>query len=225
MYDQLKQQCYWANRRLPQLGLVLYTFGNVSCADRQARVFAIKPSGVEYSQMSPQDMVVVDFNGKVVEGVLRPSGDTATHAHLYREFENITSIVHTHSTYASAWAQALCDIPIYGTTHADHLPVAVPCTPAMNHLHLSSEAEGESGRRIVECFRERNLSPDEVPMVLVGGHGPFTWGRNVEKALYNARILEELAKMAQLTRSINPQTPVLTESVINRHYLRKHGEN
>lgn len=224
MYESLKQKCLAANRMLPKLGLVLYTFGNVSCADRKAGVFAIKPSGVDYEKLTESDMVIIDFDGAVVEGSLRPSSDTPTHAVLYREFAGIGGIVHTHSCYATAWAQACRSIPIYGTTHADHLPCAVPCTSWMEDSRIANDYEVETGFQIVDCFREGNLDPATVEMALVGGHGPFTWGKDAEKAVYNARVLEELARMAQLTESIDPEAKTLKQSIIDKHYSRKHGE-
>ncbi len=225
MYEQLKQECLEANLQLPKLGLVLYTFGNVSCADRARGVFAIKPSGVEYDRLTAEMIVIVDFAGRVVEGKMRPSSDTPTHAVLYREFDSIGGIVHTHSPYATAWAQARRAIPLYGTTHADHLPCAVPCTEWMADDRIRNDYETETGLQITDCFRSGQLNPREVEMVLVGGHGPFTWGKDAAKALYNARILEELARMALLTESVNPDAVPLKQSIIDKHYNRKHGAN
>ncbi len=225
MYEQLKQECLEANLQLPKLGLVLYTFGNVSCADRARGVFAIKPSGVEYDRLTAEMIVIVDFAGRVVEGKMRPSSDTPTHAVLYREFDSIGGIVHTHSPYATAWAQARRAIPLYGTTHADHLPCAVPCTEWMADDRIRNDYETETGLQITDCFRSGQLNPREVEMVLVGGHGPFTWGKDAAKALYNARILEELARMALLTESVNPDAMPLKQSIIDKHYNRKHGAN
>ncbi len=225
MFKRLKRQCCEANLLLPRLGLVLYTFGNVSCADRKRGVFAIKPSGVEYAKLKPEDIVIVDFDGNVVDGELRPSSDTPTHAVLYREFPEIGGVVHTHSVYATGWAQALRDIPIFGTTHADHLPTAVPCTEWMSDERIAGDYELETGRQIVDCFRQRQLNPEEVEMALVGGHGPFTWGKNAEKAVYNARVLEELARMAQVTVTVNPEAKTLKPAIIDRHYRRKHGKD
>lgn len=225
MFKRLKRQCCEANLQLPRLGLVLYTFGNVSCADRKRGVFAIKPSGVEYAELKPEDIVIVDFDGNVVDGELRPSSDTPTHAVLYREFPEIGGVVHTHSVYATGWAQALRDIPIFGTTHADHLPTAVPCTEWMSDERIAGDYELETGRQIVDCFRQRQLNPEEVEMALVGGHGPFTWGKNAEKAVYNARVLEELARMAQVTVTVNPEAKTLKPAIIDRHYRRKHGKD
>ena len=225
MYSKLRRECLEANLQLPELGLVLYTFGNVSCSDREKGVFAIKPSGVKYEDLKEEDIVIVNFDGETVDGTMRPSSDTPSHAVLYRHFPQINGIVHTHSFYATSWAQAKRDIPIYGTTHADHLPVDIPCTEFMSDERINGDYEVETGMQIVEHFRNRNLDPAEVQMVLVGGHGPFTWGKDAAAALYNARVLEELAGMAIYTEQINPQTQELKHSIINKHYQRKHGKN
>ncbi|GAA0546826.1 L-ribulose-5-phosphate 4-epimerase [Chitinophaga japonensis] len=222
-YQSIKEQAYEANMQLPKLGLVLFTFGNVSVVDRSAGVFAIKPSGVPYEQLKPDQIVVVDFDAKIVEGSNRPSSDTKTHAVLYRHWEHIGGIVHTHSTYATAWAQAQRDIPIFGTTHADHLTTDVPCAPPMSDEMIRGDYEHETGFQIINCFRERKLSCEEVEMVLVGNHAPFTWGRDAAKAVYNAAVLEEVARMALLTEQINPQAPRLKETLIKKHFERKHG--
>ncbi|MBO7147088.1 MAG: L-ribulose-5-phosphate 4-epimerase [Lentisphaeria bacterium] len=224
MYDELKQECFEANLQLPKLQLVIYTFGNVSCADHSKGIFAIKPSGVDYETMRWQDMVIVDFEGRKVGGDLRYSSDTPTHAVLYREFPNTGSIVHTHSTYAVAWAQAHRAVPIYGTTHADHLPCDIPCTPPLSPEQINGEYEVETGNQIVDHFKTAQLNPEEVPMVLVSEHGPFVWGRNSSKAVYHAKVLEELCRMALLTEQINPQAPRASETLIARHYQRKHGD-
>lgn len=225
MYSKLQQECLEANLQLPKLGLVLYTFGNVSCADRELGVFAIKPSGVNYEELKAEDIVIVNFDGEVVYGNLRPSSDTQSHAVLYRHFPEINGIVHTHSFYATSWAQAKRDIPIYGTTHADHLPLNIPCTEFMSDDRINGDYEVETGLQIVDHFKKNNLNPNEVEMVLVGGHGPFTWGKNAIKALYNARVLEELAGMAIFTEQINPEITELKKSIINKHYQRKHGKD
>ena len=225
MYSKLQQECLEANLELPKLGLVLYTFGNVSCADRDAGVFAIKPSGVSYDDLKAEDIVIVNFDGEVVYGDLRPSSDTPSHAVLYRNFPDVNGIVHTHSFYATSWAQAKRDIPIYGTTHADHLPTDIPCTDFMSDERINGDYEIETGLQIVDHFTKNNLNPNEVSMVLVGGHGPFTWGKDAKTALYNARVLEELAGMALLTEAINPQVARLKNSIINKHYQRKHGKD
>ncbi|MBQ9789621.1 MAG: L-ribulose-5-phosphate 4-epimerase [Lentisphaeria bacterium] len=225
MYSKLQQECLEANLQLPKLGLVLYTFGNVSCADRELGVFAIKPSGVSYEELKAEDIVIVNFDGEVVYGNLRPSSDTQSHAVLYRHFPDINGIVHTHSFYATSWAQAKRDIPIYGTTHADHLPLYIPCTEFMSDDRINGDYEVETGLQIIDHFKKNNLNPNEVEMVLVGGHGPFTWGKNATEALYNARVLEELAGMAIFTEQINPEITELKKSIINKHYQRKHGKD
>ncbi|MBR7128493.1 MAG: L-ribulose-5-phosphate 4-epimerase [Lentisphaeria bacterium] len=225
MYSKLQQECLEANLQLPKLGLVLYTFGNVSCADRELGVFAIKPSGVSYEELKAEDIVIVNFDGEVVYGNLRPSSDTQSHAVLYRHFPDINGIVHTHSFYATSWAQAKRDIPIYGTTHADHLPLYIPCTEFMSDDRINGDYEVETGLQIIDHFQKNNLNPNEVEMVLVGGHGPFTWGKNATEALYNARVLEELAGMAIFTEQINPEITELKKSIIDKHYQRKHGKD
>ena len=222
-YNNLKKEAYRANMQLPALGLVLFTFGNVSVADRKKGVFAIKPSGVPYEELTPKKMVIVDFNGQIIEGKFRPSSDTQTHAVLYKYWQNIGSIVHTHSTYATAWAQAQREIPIYGTTHADHLTVNIPCAPPMDDDMIHGNYEYETGFQIMNHFEEIKLSYEEVEMILVGNHAPFTWGKSATKAVYNAAVLEEIAKMAWLTEQINPKSPLLKTSLIQKHFERKHG--
>lgn len=222
-YDALKQEAYSANMELPKLGLVLFTFGNVSVVDRAKKVFAIKPSGVPYEELTPDKMVIVDFNANTLEGTLRPSSDTKTHAVLYKHWESIGSIVHTHSTYATAWAQAQLDIPILGTTHADHTTSVVPCAPPMGDDMIQGDYETETGHQILNCFVERKLNPLETEMILVGNHAPFTWGMTSHKAVYNAAVLEEVAKIAYLTLQINPSAPSLKDTLIKKHYERKHG--
>lgn len=223
-YQHIKAEAFAANLRLPELNLVLFTFGNVSAADHHLGVFAIKPSGVPYEELSEDKMVVVDFNGNVVEGQLRPSSDTKTHAVLYKHWKDIGGIVHTHSTYATAWAQTLKAIPIYGTTHADHLTVDVPCAPPMNDAMIQGNYEHETGFQIMNHFQELQLSYKEVEMILVGNHAPFTWGKNADKAVYNSAVLEAVAQMAYLTEQINPQVAKLKDSLIKKHYDRKHGD-
>lgn len=222
-YKELKRECFEANMQLPALDLVVYTFGNVSAVDRSSGIFAIKPSGVPYEKLTPEDIVIVDFDNKIVEGKLRPSSDTKTHSYLYKHWENIGGICHTHSTYAVAWAQAQKDIPIFGTTHADHLVSDVPCAPPMKDALIEGDYEHMTGKQILECFQDKNLSHKEVEMVLLGNHGPFTWAKNAEKAVYNSKVLEELAKMAYLTLQINPGAPRLKDALIKKHFERKHG--
>jgi L-ribulose-5-phosphate 4-epimerase len=222
-YDHIREEAYQANMKLPKLGLVLFTFGNVSAADRAHSVFAIKPSGVPYEDLSPAKMVVVDFESNIVEGNLRPSSDTKTHAVLYKHWEKIGGIVHTHSTYATAWAQAQRDIPIFGTTHADHNTTDIPCAPPMEDEMILGDYEYQTGFQILNCFRERGLKYDEVEMILVGNHAPFTWGKTAEKAVYNSAVLETVAHMAMLTQAINPEAPRLKNTLIKKHFDRKHG--
>ncbi len=223
-YSHLQQEAYEANMQLPKLGLVLFTFGNVSAADRSLGAFAIKPSGVPYEELSPDKMVIVDFDGNVVEGKLRPSSDTQTHAVLYKHWDAINGIVHTHSTYATAWAQALRDIPIYGTTHADHNTVDIPCAPPMDDEVIRGNYEYETGFQIINCLTERKLSYEEIEMILVGNHAPFTWGKTAGKAVYNSAVLEQIAQMAFLTETIKADALRLKEALIKKHYERKHGE-
>lgn len=225
MFHQIRQEAYEANMQLPRLGLVLFTFGNVSASDRSRRVFAIKPSGVPYDQLTPDAMVIVDFDGKVVEGDLRPSSDTQTHAVLYNHWEGIGGIAHTHSTYATAWAQAQRDIPIFGTTHADHTTVDIPCAAPMPDSMIQGDYEYQTGFQIMDCFKERNLDFKEVEMILVGNHAPFTWGKNAAKAVYNSAVLETVAQMAMYTEQINPNATRLKEALIKKHYDRKHGDS
>lgn len=222
-YQSLRKAAYEANMQLPKLGLVLFTFGNVSAADHKLGVFAIKPSGVPYDSLSPEKMVIVDFNGVTIEGKLRPSSDTKTHAVLYKHWPKIGGIVHTHSTYATAWAQAQLDIPIFGTTHADHNTIDVPCAPPMEDKMIQGDYEYQTGFQILNCLKERNLSYEEVEMILVSNHAPFTWGKTPEKAVYNSAVLESIAEMAFLTKQINPDAPRLKDSLIKKHFERKHG--
>jgi L-ribulose-5-phosphate 4-epimerase len=222
-YDHIKESAYVANMQLPKLGLVLYTFGNVSAVDRELGVFAIKPSGVPYDQLDAGLLPVVDFDGKVVEGKLRPSSDMLTHAVLYKHWDNIGGIVHTHSTYATAWAQAQRDIPIFGTTHADHTTVDIPCAPPMADSMIEGNYEYETGFQIINCLAERNLSYEDLEMILIGNHAPFTWGKSPDKAVYNSAVLESIAQMAMLTEQINSAAPRLKETLIRKHFERKHG--
>ncbi len=224
-YGELKQECFEANLQLPKLGLVLFTFGNVSAVDRGNAVFAIKPSGVDYGILKPEDIVIMDFDAKLVEGKMRPSSDTKTHALLYKTWENIGGITHTHSTYAVAWAQAGLDIPIFGTTHADHTHKDIPCAKVLTDSMIQGDYEFETGNQIIDCMKEKELSYQEVEMILLQNHGPFTWGKDAEKSVYNAAVLEEIARMAYLTLQINPLTPKLKNSLRLKHFERKHGKN
>ncbi len=219
--SELRERVYRANLELPRRGLVLYTFGNASGIDRERGVFAIKPSGVPYDDLTPDMMVVLDLDCHVVEGTLNPSSDSRTHAVLYRAFPHIGGVCHTHSTWATAWAQSALPIPCLGTTHADHLPAPVPCTEFMGDERVRGDYEAEIGRAIAELFGA--VSPEEVPMALVAGHGPFTWGESPEKAVYAAAVLEEIAKTALLTLFLDPDRPPLPRALIERHFYRKHG--
>lgn len=221
-YKELKERCYLANMDIPRQKLAIYTFGNVSAIDRDRGVFAIKPSGVPYDDLKPEDMVVLDLEGKRVEGRMNPSSDTPTHRVLYKAFPEIGGIVHTHSTYATAWAQACRAIPIYGTTHADHIPGEIPVTEVMSDQAIQGDYEVETGQQILQRMGQ-GLKPSEVTMILVACHGPFTWGVSPEKAVYHAAVLEELAKMAAVTEGVNPQIKPIKQSMIDKHYLRKHG--
>jgi len=222
-YQHIQEAAYEANMQLPKLGLVIFTFGNVSAVDRALGVFAIKPSGVPYDELSPAKMVIVDFDGSTVEGNLRPSSDTKTHAVLYKHWQKIGGISHTHSTYATAWAQSQRAIPIFGTTHADHNTVDIPCAPPMSDKMIQGDYEYETGFQIMNCLQEKGLSYEELEMILVGNHAPFTWGKTAEKAVYNSAVLESIAQMAILTEQINPQAGRLKDSLVKKHFERKHG--
>ena len=224
-YKTIREEAYEANMLLPKYGLVLMTFGNASAADRVQGVFAIKPSGVAYEKLSPKDMVIVDFESKVVEGKWKPSSDTKTHAVLYSECPEISGVVHTHSTYATAWAQTLTDIPILGTTHADHLTVDVPCAPPMKDAYIKGDYEYNTGYQILDELKKRKLSYKEVEMILVGNHAPFTWGKTIDKAVYNSAVLESIAQMAFISLTIAPKIKRMKKSLIDKHYERKHGGN
>ncbi|GAB3039291.1 L-ribulose-5-phosphate 4-epimerase [Bowmanella dokdonensis] len=222
-YTELKRQVYEANMELQVRNLVIYTFGNVSQIDRQKGVIAIKPSGVSYEKMQPEDMVIVDLDNQIVEGKLRPSSDTKTHTHLYRHFDAIGGVTHTHSTYATAWAQAKMPIPCLGTTHADFVHGEIPCTAEMTDEQIKRDYEEETGVQITECYRGQD--PMAAPMVIVAGHAPFTWGVDAAKSVYHAALLEEIARMAYLTRTLAPQGSLLSQAILDKHYLRKHGKD
>jgi len=222
-YEHIQQEAYESNMQLPKLGLVLFTFGNVSAVDRALRVFAIKPSGVPYDELSPDKMVIVDFDANIVEGKLRPSSDTRTHAVLYKHWQNIGGISHCHSTYATAWAQAQRDIPIYGTTHADHNTIDIPCALPMDDEMIQGDYEYQTGFQILNCFKEKKLNYEETEMILVGNHAPFTWGKTAAKAVYNSAVLENIAQMAYLTETVNSKVQRLKDPLIKKHYERKHG--
>ncbi len=221
-YTELKRAAFEANMELNERGLVLYTWGNVSQFDRDAGVLAIKPSGVPYERLTADDLVVVDLDNQVVEGRLKPSSDTRTHTHLYRHWPEIGGVTHTHSTYATAWAQAQREIPCYGTTHADYAYGAIPCTALMRDEQIDRDYEEETGVQITEAFVGRN--PKETPMALVAGHAPFAWGKDAAESVYHAVVLEEIARMAWLTLSIEPGRGPLKQAIVDKHYLRKHGK-
>jgi L-ribulose-5-phosphate 4-epimerase len=220
---ELKREVYEANMELHRRNLVVYTWGNVSQIDRAKAVIAIKPSGVAYEKMTVDDIVIVDLENNIVEGKMRPSSDTKTHTHLYRHFDSIGGVTHTHSTYATAWAQTQQAIPCFGTTHADYAYGEIPCTAVMTDQQIERDYEEETGVQITDCFKSRN--PKEVPMVIVAGHAPFTWGKNAAEAVYHAVILEEIARMAYLTKTLQPTTSALKQTLVDKHYLRKHGKN
>lgn len=224
MFNELKAEVCRVNKALVDSGLVILTWGNVSGVDRKAGVMAIKPSGVDYAKLTPEDIVVVNISdGSVVEGKARPSSDTPTHLHLYRAFPNIGGIVHTHSRHATAWAQAGRELPCYGTTHADHFGGTVPVARFLTAAEISAGYEASTGLVIEEIFKQRGVSPDDVPGVLVQGHAPFTWGKTPQKALDNSIALEACAQMALEMLILNPQTPPLPEVVLDKHFDRKHG--
>ena len=223
MLEELRRQVWAANRALPQRGLVLLTWGNVSGIDRASGLVVIKPSGVEYEELTPKNLVVVDLDGRVVVGTLRASGDAATHLGLYKAFPSVGGIVHTHSTYATAWAQTGQDLPCYGTTHADSFYGPVPCTRLLTASEVETDYEAHTGTVVAETFRTRGLDPTAVPGVLCACHGPFTWGSDPAQAVENAQILEEVARMALLTRQIAPDAAPAPDYLVEKHYRRKHG--
>ena len=225
MLEELKEKVCKANLDLVKHGLVIFTWGNVSAIDRQSGLVVIKPSGVPYDNMKPSDMVVVDLDGKVVEGDLNPSSDTPTHVVLYRAFPNISGVVHTHSTYATAFVQAGKDIPNIGTTHADYFYQDIPCTRDMTEAEVKGAYELETGKVIVDEFlNRRKINPDHTPGVLVKNHGPFSWGKDADNAVYNAKVMEQCAKMAFVAFSVNPNL-TMNPLLIEKHYQRKHGPN
>ena len=223
MLEKLREEVYRANMELPERGLVVYTWGNVSGIDREKGLVVIKPSGVEYDELTPDKLVIVDLNNNIVEGNLNPSSDTKTHVELYKSFPEIGGIVHTHSSHAVAWAQAGKSIPCYGTTHADYFYGSVPCTRNLTPEEVNDDYELNTGKVIVETFRTLSIDPVAVPAVICRNHGPFTWGKNAEQAVYHAVILEEVAKMAMFTVTIDANAENAPQYVLDKHYLRKHG--
>lgn len=223
MLQKLKEQVLEANLGLPKHGLVTFTWGNVSGIDRDSGLVVIKPSGVDYKKLTIEDLVVVDLEGNVVEGKLKPSSDTSTHLVLYKQFEDIGGIVHTHSSWATVWSQATRDLPAFGTTQADTFYGSVPCTRRLTEQEIKGDYELETGNVIVETFNERGINPNEVPAVLVYSHGPFAWGKDAKDALHNAVVLEEVCKMGYHTLNLNPATTSMDQKLLDKHYLRKHG--
>ena len=224
-FKKLKEITFEGNKKLGDSGLVLLTWGNVSAFDPEKKVFAIKPSGVDYDTMTADDMVVLDLEGKVVEGTLRPSSDTKTHLELYKAYPQLGSVIHTHSKWATVWCQQMMDLPCMGTTHADFFYGTVPCTRAITQAELDEDYEMNTGKIIIETITERGIDPLEVPAILTGGHAPFVWGQNVNKALENSIVLERVAEMAWMNHLLNAQVPPLPQHILNKHYTRKHGKN
>lgn len=225
MLSELRKQVYEANMELPRRNLVTYTWGNVSGIDREKGLVVIKPSGVEYEELTPDNLVVLDLDGNRVEGDLNPSSDTKTHLALYKAFPTLGGIVHTHSPYAVAWAQAGEDIPCFGTTHADYFYGAVPCARDLTQEEIDEDYERNTGKVIIETFNGRKINPDHLPGVICRSHGPFTWGKTAAEAVYHAVVLEEVAKMALLTRQVAPQAQPAPAHLVEKHFLRKHGPN
>ncbi len=220
---QLKESVFKANIELNKHDLVVYTFGNVSGIDRERGVVAIKPSGVSYEELTPEMIVIVDLDNNIIEGDLRPSSDTKTHLVLYKNFPEIGGVVHTHSPFATSWAQAHKPIPCFGTTHADYVPGEIPCTDIMSDEQIKRDYERETGNQIIETFKNYNY--EITPMVIIASHGPYTWGTSPEKAVYHSVILEYLAKMALNTVNINPNISPVKDTLIDKHFQRKHGTN
>lgn len=223
--EQLKEKVFKANLELVDQGLVIYTWGNVSGIDRKSGLVVIKPSGVDYDKMTVDDMVVVDLDGRVVEGNLKPSSDTPTHLELYRQFTDIGGVVHTHSEWATSWAQAGVNIPCYGTTHADYFYGDILCTRSLTDEEIQGAYELNTGKVMVETLRVAKKEPLEMPGMIITNHGPFSWGESADKAVHNAKVLEEVAKMAFRTEKINPRVQPAKQSLVDKHYLRKHGKN
>lgn len=225
MLEQLKKQVFEANLELVKQGLVIYTWGNVSGYDNVNKLVVIKPSGVDYATMKSDDMVVVDLEGRVVEGIYRPSSDTPTHIALYKEYPELGGVVHTHSEWATSFAQAQTAIPVFGTTHADYFYGEIPCTRELTDTEIETNYEYNTGLVIIETLQEKSTSVQQVPGINVGHHGPFTWGNSPMDAVHNAKVMEEVAKMAVRTRQINPQAIPVPQALLDKHYLRKHGKN
>ena len=225
MLEELKKEVYEANMLLPKYGLVTFTWGNVSGIDREKGLFVIKPSGVDYDVMKPEDMVVMDMEGNRVEGHYKPSSDTPTHLEIYKAFPEIGGIIHTHSSYATSWAQAGRSIPCYGTTHADYMYGDIPCMRCLNKEEIEEAYEANTGRLIVNYFKESGRNPMDVPACLCKNHGPFAWGKDPHEAVHNAVVLEEVAKMAYRAEIIEPRIQPAPQELQDKHYYRKHGAN
>lgn len=225
MLEKLKKEVYEANMLLPEYNLITFTWGNVSGIDQDSGYVVIKPSGVKYEELSPDTMIVIDLEGNIIEGDLNPSSDTATHLELYKGFTDIKGIVHTHSPWAVSFAQAGIDIPIAGTTQADYFYGSIPVTRAMKTEEIVEEYEKQTGTLIIETFKEREINPNQVPGVLVNDHGPFTWGDTPVNAVHNAVVLEQVAEMTYHTLQLNPTDNKMSQELLDKHYLRKHGKN
>ena len=225
MLEQLKEIVYQANMELPKRGLITYTWGNVSGIDRESGYLVIKPSGVDYESMKPEDMVVIDLQGNRIEGKYKPSSDTATHIKLYKKYPELGGVVHTHSTWATSWAQAGREIPLYGTTHADYFYGSIPCARSLTAEEINGEYEKNTGLVIIETLTKDDISPLSMPGILCCNHGPFTWGKDAFDAVHNAVVLEEVAKMACYTELVNKDVKPAPQTIADKHYLRKHGAN
>jgi len=225
IFKTLREEAYEANMEIQRRSLAIYTWGNVSAFDPDRGIFAIKPSGIEYEKLTPESMVLLDLEGNIVNGKLKPSSDTKTHLVLYRNFSGIKGVTHTHSPYASAWAQARKPVPVFGTTHADFCAEEIPCTDFMGEEAVKNNYELETGNLIVNTFKNGNLDPGQINMVLVAGHGPFTWGKNASLSVYNGVILEEICKIALFTMTIDPLAKSLPNFIIKKHWERKHGSD
>lgn len=225
MLDKLKEEVYYANLELPRQKLVKYTWGNVSGFDEETQLFVIKPSGVDYNNLKPEDMIVVDLDGNKIEGNMNPSSDTATHAVIYKHFKGIGGIVHTHSQWATSWAQAGHDVPAYGTTHADTFYGTIPCARFLSSSEIESGYEHETGNVIIETFKNRNIDYKAIPGVLLHGHAPFTWGKTPAEAVVNSVVLDEVCKMNYYTLQLNKEAELLPQNILDKHYNRKHGKD
>lgn len=225
MLEKLKKEVFEANLELNKHNLVIFTWGNVSGIDREKELIVIKPSGISYDDMKVEDMVVVNFDGEVVDGNLKPSSDTKTHIELYKKYEDINGVVHTHSTYATGWAQAKRDIMPYGTTHSDYFYGSIPCTRELSKEEVESDYEKNTGLVIIEELERREIEAISVPGIVVANHGPFTWGKDAKNAVHNAVVLEEVAKMNFITKALNPNIEPVNKYILDKHYLRKHGIN